>query len=478
MTRNAPLKGILRHCVLVFCLLFSTINLGSSGLQDRTKVERNRGRVLYEIAVVRDNLKKDPKDDKARLELAKGLYQAGSFDESEQVLEPLLKAPKPSEEAMFLMAELDYLLGDYGNAEARLARILAANPKDEDIRTKAGTKLAFAYYQTNQYARAQGLYKGLEDRINLPHWDLMKAFGQERPYQQTWPAGLEKTEIPFLIGDPLPVLPVEVQGRQVIVFIDTGADMFVLDPEAAAALGIKPLVSMTGTFAGGLKAEVGLGKAESIKIGEVTLSSVPVSLLPTMRFSEGLTGGKYSIGGIIGTGFLRQFLPTIDYPGGKLVLRPATDAGRAGFRAELRRMMVVEVPFVLASTHFMIARGSLNERENLSFFVDSGLASDAAFAATNQTLEYANIALPETKVEKGNIGGGGGAGFATGRFSVKELGLGPLLQKNLQGAFGVLPAQTYWGQGFILDGLISHQFLRKYSWTIDSAGMKMVFVTK
>jgi hypothetical protein len=34
----------------------------------------------------------------------------------------------------------------------------------------------------------KGLYKGSEDRVKLPHWDLMKAFSQEGPYQQARPA--------------------------------------------------------------------------------------------------------------------------------------------------------------------------------------------------------------------------------------------------------------------------------------------------
>jgi len=462
---------------LFLCIWLAGASQALNGQSPMT-MERNRGRVMYEIAVVRDNLKKDPSDEKARLELAKGLYQVGSIAESRQTLQPLLASAKPSLEAVFLGADLEYLQGNYDQAEALLERAMALKPKDDDVQLKAQTKLVYVYYQTNQFAKAQGLFKGLESRIKLPYWDLLKAFGQEKPYEITWPANAQKTDIPFLMTDPLPVISVEIQGRQIYAFIDTGGDTFVLDPEAAASLGIKPLVSMTGTFAGGKKAEVGLGKADSLKIGDVTMTSVPISLLPTARFSEGLTGGKYSLAGIVGTGVLKQFLATIDYVNGRLTLRPRTEAGKATLRAELKGRTIVEMPFIMASTHFMLTRGSLNDKQNMTFCVDSGLASEAAFAAPEATLHYAGIEIPETNVKEGNIGGGGGAGFATGQFPIRELGLGPLTQKNLKGSYGVTPPTAYWGLGLIEDGLISHQFLRRYSWTIDFAEMTMIFALK
>jgi len=267
---------------------------------------------------------------------------------------------------------------------------------------------------------------------------------------------------------------VEVQGRQIYALIDTGADMFMLDTEVAAAMDIKTIASLTGTFAGGKQAEVGFGRADSLKIGQVTLKAVPISILPTQRFSKGFAGGKYTIGGIVGTGVLKQFLATMDYPGGQLVLRRADEDGRKDMRQAAQGKTIVEVPFILAMTHYMMARGSLDGKEGLTFFVDSGLASEAAFAAPVQTLKYSGIPIPETKVEEG-IGGGGGGGFATGQFKIARLSLGPLIQEDLKGDYGANPPESYWRLGFINDGIISHQFLKKYAWTIDFVRMRMTF---
>ena len=62
-------------------------------------------------------------------------------------------------------------------------------------------------------------------------------------------------------------------------------------------------------------------------------------------------------------------------------------------------------------------------------------------------------------------------------FPIESIGLGPLRQGEAQGLSNVLVEENvYWGQGFIWDGLISHQFLRNYtSWTLDFDTMTFLF---
>ena len=437
--------------------------------------EKDRGQILAEIAVAREVFGKDPGNAESRFRLSQLLYQAGNFDESLVVLRPLVEAQQTPVNALLLAADLDYLFGRYETAEDILQRIVAGNPPDKAVQVKAQVKLMLIYYQTNRFEKAAGLFQGMEGKIKLPLLDLMRAFGRDKPFHPGWPEKLRRTVIPFIVKDPLPVISVEVHGRRIYALIDTGSDMFVLDSQIAASMGINGLASTTGTFAGGKQAEVGFAELDSLKIGDVTLTSVPISLLPTQRFSKGFANGKYTIGGIVGTGVLKQFLSTLDYPGDRLILRRPDSRGLEELGREMAGKTTVGVPFVLALSHFMLARGRLNDKEPLTFFVDSGLASEAALTAPVQTLNYAGILVPETKVEEGNIGGGGGAGFATGLFAVKKLGLGPLVQVDKKGEFGSFPPGGYWMLGFIDDGIISHRFLREYAWTIDFSSMKMIF---
>ena len=224
-----------------------------------------------------------------------------------------------------------------------------------------------------------------------------------------------------------------------------------------------PLPPSTGTFAGGAQGDLSYGRVEAVRIGGLTVRGVPVAVVDLDR-------------PVVGTGFLRQFLPTIDYPNGRLVLRPRTDQGRAAFRAELAGARPVEVPFALALTHLIVARGSLDDQAPLTFILDSGLQDElgSVFAAPPETLAAAGIPIPDT-TEDVRETGAGHVPLQVARFPIDRLGLGPLVQHDVTGFFGVFPDAWREAAGFPIHGLVSHGFLRRYAWTLDFESMLMTF---
>jgi hypothetical protein len=379
---------------------------------------------------------------------------------------------EPLADALALAAELEYLLANYDAAEKLYGRLVEAKEGDVSGQVMAKTGLVFTYYQTNQYDKAKGVE--FPPGVKLPNWELMKA-SVDNPYGMEWHSEEEVSTVPFLMTDPLPILTLEFNGMPVHVILDTGADTFILDNEIAAELGTEWVSKAMGSFGGGKKSEIGFGKVESVKLGDVSLSEVPVTIMPTKRFSAAFQNGRYTLGGFIGTAGLKQFLSTLDYKNGQLVLRERTDDNAGKLRKELKGRIAAEVPFVLKHTHVMIAKGSLNGKTGLNFFVDSGLASSACFSAPIQTLEYVGIPIPETEVDENDVGGGGGK-LASGSFPIKSIGLGPLTQSNVTGEYGAMTPASYWSLGFIHDGLISHRFLRQYSsWTLDFDTMTYIF---
>ncbi len=57
----------------------------------------------------------------------------------------------------------------------------------------------------------------------------------------------------------------------------------------------------------------------------------------------------------IGTSVLKEFIPTMDYPSGQLVLRPRNEVGMASVNKVLANNKVLEeIPFTLASTHYHV----------------------------------------------------------------------------------------------------------------------------
>jgi len=435
----------------------------------------DRGQILLRIEEAKNRLEKVPDSGKLKVEYATLLFQAGYFQEAKDILTPIVQKKDCTYEALFLMAKIEYLFGKYQNARYYAEVILERFSSNIEAQAEAYLILFGSYYQTNQYEKSHNLFAGMEEHIKLPIWDLMKSFDDKKPNQINW-TGLKETCVPFLITDPLPIVAVEIQGRTIYALIDTGGWYFILDNEIADSMGIKAVASEVETYGGGKKSETGHARLDSLTIGGISISNLPIAILPTKRFSKGFADGKYTIGGIIGTTFFQQFLPTIDYLAGTLILRPRTIQGEQALKHYLENKNITKIPFFLAETHKMIVKGRLNHRDDLLFFVDSGLASEAAFTAPIQTLKYAEIPVPEIKYHNDSVGGGGGQ-FATGFFPIKELNIGPLTQNDLLGEYGPLTPENYWSpyMDFIIDGIISHQFLKKYSWTIDFAEMKMIF---
>jgi hypothetical protein len=450
-------------------------NEGEAAEEPAAPDEPDRGAILAAIDQVEAALKGDPDSAELRYELANLQYQAGHFATAKETLQVSMEAGEASDDAKLLMGELEYLTGNYAVVEDILLD-LKENASDVMTQIMAQVKLLFVYYQTNEYAKSQDLLQGMEGQIQLPTWDFMKAFGEEKPYQIDW-NGQTEAALPFVLADPLPIVEVEINGEPIYALFDTGGDAFVVDSELAASLGIEPMTTFMGTYAGGLQAETSYAKTDSLKLGNVTITAVPVMILPTERFSAGFAEGQYPIRGILGTATLRQFLSTIDYENEQIILRPRREDAQQALMSSFAGKRVTAMPFALAATHLMMAKGQLNDRDNLTFFVDSGLADEggAAFIAPIQTLKYVGIPVPETEVREG-VGGGGGTEYATGSFAIEKLGLGTLVQTDSLGEYGSTNPEGYWALGFIQDGLISHNFLRQYgSWTMDFSEMVYYF---
>ena len=171
---------------------------------------------------------------------------------------------------------------------------------------------------------------------------------------------------------------------------------------------------------------------------------------------------------VIGTGLLRQFLATLDYPRGRLVLRPRSSSPPGG----------VEVPFALAASHLLLARGALDDREPVTFIVDSGLEDEggASVALPRATLDLLGIPEPPRTEEVGESGAGS-LSLRFGRFPLSRVGLGPLAQDDASGLSGIFPDEWTELGGVTIHGIVSHGFLRRYAWTLDFERMTMTFGT-
>ena len=449
-------------------VLVGTLMLGLVMPVD-AQTQKTRGEVLTQLSQAESAFKSQATD-ATRLNLVRLLYQSGDFWRADTLARPFRESTATADSALDLAAKLSHLLGRYDESIGLYQRLdtMRAGKVQRQIMAKVGQFMALN--QQNRYDRIKALE--FPAGVVLPQVKLTTAF-QSNPYRIEWKDEKREAEVEWHSSDPLPQFSIEVNGVPLNVLYDTGGDILILDEEVAKSLGVTSVASASGRFGGGMVGQFGFGKVDRVTVGAVTIHDVPVMIMPAKRFTF---DKKYPLSGIFGTALTRQFLTTLDYRNQKLILRERTAANAAAIRRAIGGDLAAEIPFVLDATHLMMARGELNGKTGLTWFIDSGLAMQAAFTGPIQTLNYTGIPVPETKMPEGTVGGGGGK-WASGIFDIKSLSLGPLRQTGLKGEYGARPPESLWAHGYLEDGLLSHNFLRKYSsWTLDFDSMTYLFV--
>ncbi len=453
------MKILRTHPLLALALVaLFTVAVASAG-EGKMKY---RSEVLKELARVETAFNQSPGDAALRKEYATLLFQTGDFWKARTVVQPLLE--KTSDlQTLHLGGRLAYLFADYKNAEELFKRIMNLSGKETKEYKDAVSGLVLTYFQTNAYDKAKGLPEitRQETRHEFKDiLDLIKKF-PGKPYAIEWPNAEKTVTVPFTISNMLPTLQVKVNGHDLKFILDTGGNLFYIDKGVAEQVGVERLQAHKAKYAytGGEEVEEYLGRADSVTLGGVTIKNVPMTL------AEWKSRGVQS-DGVLTTQALKEFLFTIDYDNQQMTFRERSERGRNQFKTTLQGKQVVKVPFVLDATHLLFAKGSLNGTGGLTFLVDSGLALSMPFVGIDGMLE--DMKIETTKLD----------GTKYSWFKINSLGLGSLVwDKPTQGLANIIIEENpYWSQGFIWDGLISHQFLKNFgSWTIDFEAMKFIF---
>lgn len=271
-------------------------------------------------------------------------------------------------------------------------------------------------------------------------------------------------DVPFIVTDPLPLLRATINGKDAVLLLDTGAPGIGLSTAAAQRLGIAThAVRQRGVFAGGKRAQVRAGRIDTLSLPGLTVRGIPADVLPsTIRLAG------YQVDGAVGTTFLRQFLSTIDYRRGALILRPRSASSVAEHAATRSGASVV--PMWLVGDHFIFARARVNGAGGL-FNIDTGGAG-VGVQLTKAALAAARI-TPGTDARE-FMGGGGPVRALT--FQARSVSLGNLTRRNVPGLY--FPGSDQYGIfPFAVSGTLSHAFFRTTALTFDFAAMKLIVAT-
>ena len=441
---------------------------------------------------------KKPKPTPEEIAQADHLFQSGSFGEAQRAYADIAAQDPKDFHAASQLGHIALLSNKLDDAEPWLRKALDLKHGDAD----AKIMLAETLYRKNDFFHAARALQGLgPDDAKLKNYltlneAKLESFRDEDPYKFERDAG-ESTRLPFIKSDPLPVVNVRVNGgRDVAFFIDTGGSELLLDSEFSRELNVKPMSSVEGTFSGGQHAQVESGRVDSLTLGSWTLRNIPVGMMPLRSLSSGF--GVKQINGCIGTNVLYQFLSTIDYRTGELILRKKNAAnlkrfdaagGPSGAPGVGRRSggrntqpknppganntavtNGIVVPMWMAGDHFMVAWGRVNTQPISLFFVDSGLAG-AGVKLAESAIQQAGIHLDESKATEGQ---GGGGMLKIIPYTVAQFTVGEITQQNVPGLYdGPFPWENEFG--FHLAGMFGSDFLKHYAVTFDFTNMRIIF---
>jgi predicted aspartyl protease len=350
--------------------------------------------------------------------------------------------------------------GDFDNAYAAYTRAAAAAPNDEDALLGLGTlelyrgDLADARVHLMKAAqlnpsdeRAAMRLRALDEMATKPDDFSIAMQG-------------DKVEVPFVTTDPLPMLVAKVNGHDARFVIDTGAPSLALSAALIKRLGIPMHAAGQAMFAGGKTAPIFAGRADTVEFSGARVSGVPIGQIPP---GIPLTMGGRTYDGILGTTFLRQFLATIDYRHGKLILQPRSASAR--FEEDARNRSASIVAMWLVPDHMIFTRARVGTLDGL-FNIDTG-GEGMGIDLSSRSLQEAKISADTAHPQM--FAGGGGTVPAL-PFTAPSVAIGTYERHNVPGIS--LPGELHFP--FAVAGRISHAFFRKAAVTFDFTAMRLV----
>ncbi len=391
----------------------------------------------------------------ARIEIEKGWehWTDGDIPEAQSVAENVLESSPGDSEALHLKLLSLFVQGRHREAIAVFSRIDPSYARYDEV----GKAVVDAYIHLDQLENAAKLAKQLkvesadyyQERVDRPF-----ACHADRTFT-----------IPF-IDDPQipskfwPGVAGKINAKELNIRLDTGGTFLVLGGQVARELGIQSGYQSSGEH-GAKRVVFWQGIADEMELAEgLRFENVPVVVMESL--------GRNAI---FGTNILERFLATMDYPNSRFILTPRGRKDLYPSHLALLPKNKEIIPFYMWGDHYMFAKGSFKDVDGLNLFFDSGLVAlgvvdgqlkQAAFAASKEKL--VSWGFEQSRLDEST--------FLPTEFPLRVKGLvhnNTLIwyDKNLE-------KDRNFG-GVRIDGLISHAFLCKYSWTIDFDKRQYIF---
>jgi predicted aspartyl protease len=388
-------------------------------------------------------------------------FQQASFTKAKNEFIEILARSPDEKNALIYAGYIALLENRLKESEEYLDRALKTLPNSKAVKNL----LYNVYYRQDDFMKASLM---LDSKKSKQWADGLDYFRHRKPYEIV--SQVAVAELDFLVKDPLPLIHVSINGAPPVNFlIDTGGGELIIDTEYAKSLGLKDFGAEMSMFGGGKKSVITHSYIDTAQLSDIQIKNLPVILMDTRRFSSELYWNNYRVDGIIGTCMFYHFLTTLDYANNKIIFVPHGDGTESLLKKQLNSESYKHIPFWMAGDHFMLAKGKVNDRDDLLFFVDTGLAGNA-FTCPKSTFKKYGFTL---KKEAKSYNTGGGGKMKSIPFDIESLRLGDVHETHLHGLYGPFPPSLEKAFGFMINGLISHEFFRNHTVILDFSNMLM-----
>ncbi|GEM_PF-3142212 len=227
---------------------------------------------------------------------------------------------------------------------------------------------------------------------------------ERQPFSRSAAALEAPVTVPARTGGGYFIVPLTFAGSDETFWflLDTGASSSLLDPAAAEAAGLEPVLSLP-THGHGSRAEFALGLCTTASLGEAgSDSQAPLDGFTATAIPEGndVLGAFrfYGVSGLLGIAPLHQYVTTFDHPGGALTLTPPQLFDPAQIPTEHLYVLDLDVEDLI----YCPAR--LNDELEGEVMIDSGLQQDLALL--RETVELHEVEMTTIDERANTVVGG------------------------------------------------------------------------
>ena len=305
----------------------------------------------------------EPVDSEYRALYGDALWAFGLFEEAEQTYREVLAADPDSAMARHGIGRSLAARGRLEEALVELQAAIARGPRGEFYHT-----LGSVHRRMQRYDLAADAFESyveglagtrMDQKIDWARSEVrfLRSFGERVPVYVS-PERLDAVHtIPFRLERDKVIVRGRVNGDEIDLVVDTGAEQMVLSQQTAQRVGVRPI---TNTLSAGV-GRVGmrgleLGRADSLEIGTLVVENVPALIknppltgLPATRSENSFSPLALGMSAIV------------DYQNHRLVIA-----------RELPSEPAAHIELPMRFHRLALVRGVINDSIHKSFIVDTG----------------------------------------------------------------------------------------------------------